>query len=193
MNGESNLAKYATHLLLLPKILEISDVGAPTTSCLMMLALGDAMMVATHQARGLSKCLYQSFHPGGNIGANLKPITSIMHVGDKMPLASIDPSMLEVILIMTDKSLGCCAIEDNGCLVGIVTDGDLRRKISKDIFSLSAKDVMSRSPLILEPTTLVGQALKLLNDKGITNCLVGQGDKLLGVVHIHDLLRIGIS
>jgi arabinose-5-phosphate isomerase len=193
MNGESNLARYATWVLLLPKIAESSDVGAPTTSCLMMLALGDAMVVATHQARGLSKSLYQSFHPGGNIGASLKPIASIMHIGDKIPLASLDTSMLEVILTMTDKSLGCCAIEDGGRLIGIITDGDLRRKINKDIFSLHAKDVMSSSPLVLAPTTLAGQALKIFNDKGITNCLVGQDAKLLGVVHIHDLLRIGVS
>jgi arabinose-5-phosphate isomerase len=192
MNEESNLAKYCNYLMLLPKCEEASSVNAPTTSCSMMLALGDAIMVATHQARGLTKDLYQSYHPGGKIGADLKPIAGLMHTGDKLPIASPCTLMPEVLLIITQKSFGCCAIVDGEKLVGIITDGDLRRHIDANMLYLRAEDVMSCNPKALSPDILACEALKVMSDAQITNSLILENGKLVGIIHIHDLLRAGV-
>ncbi len=190
MNPESNLAKYSDELMLIPNMPEASNIGAPSTSCTMMLALGDAMMIATHQARGMTRELYKSLHPAGAIGASLKAISDVMHTGDKMPIAGLETLMPEVLIIMTQKSLGCCAIVDDDKLIGIITDGDLRRHIDKNMLSFRAKDIMSKDPKVLAPDVLIYEALQIMSVKNITNVLVSNNQKLLGIVHIHDLLRV---
>jgi arabinose-5-phosphate isomerase len=192
MNGDSNLAKYSDYLMLIPKCDEASNLNAPTTSCSLMLALGDALMVATHEAKGLTKDHYQSYHPGGKIGADLKPISTLMHTGDKLPIAAPQTLMPEVLFTMTQKSLGCCAVVEGERLIGIITDGDLRRHIDANMLYLKAEDVMSNDPKFLAPNVLACEALKLMNEKGITNSLVVENGKLVGVIHIHDLLRAGV-
>jgi arabinose-5-phosphate isomerase len=190
MNPESNLAKYSDELMLIPNMPEASNIGAPSTSCIMMLALGDAMMIATHQARGMTRELYKSLHPAGAIGASLKAISDVMHTGDKLPIAGLETLMPEVLIIMTQKSLGCCAIVDDDKLIGIITDGDLRRHIDKNMLSFRAKDIMSKDPKVLAPDVLIYEALQIMSVKNITNVLVSNNQKLLGIVHIHDLLRV---
>jgi arabinose-5-phosphate isomerase len=192
-NVDSNLAKYSDELMLIPKMPEASNIGAPSTSCVMMLALGDAMMIAAHQARGVSRELYKSLHPGGSIGASLKALSDVMHVGDRVPVAKPETLMPEVLIIMTQKSLGCCAIIDEDRLIGIITDGDLRRHIDKNMLTFRAKDIMSRDPKVLAPDILVYEALQIMNAKNITNVLISSNEKLLGIVHIHDLLKIGAT
>jgi arabinose-5-phosphate isomerase len=193
MNQDSNLAKYCDHLLLLPKYKEASSINAPTTSCSMMLALGDALIVATHEFKGLTHELYKAFHPGGKIGANLKPISSLMHKGDKIPVVSPETLMPEVLVIMTQKSFGCCAVVDNDEIAGIITDGDLRRHIDRNMLNFKARDIMSERPKVLNSDILACEALNIMNDKGITNCLIVENSKLVGIIHIHDLLRAGVS
>jgi arabinose-5-phosphate isomerase len=190
MNPESNLAKYSDELMLIPHMPEASNIGAPSTSCIMMLALGDAMIIATHQARGMTKELYKSLHPAGAIGASLKAISDVMHTGDKLPIAALDTLMPEVLIIMTQKSLGCCAIVEDDKLIGIITDGDLRRHIDKNMLSFRAKDIMSKDPKVLAPDVLIYEAIQIMSVNNITHVLVSSNQKLLGIVHIHDLLRV---
>jgi arabinose-5-phosphate isomerase len=193
MNKDSNLAKYSDYLMLIPKYNEASSIDAPTTSCSMMLALGDALMVTTHEAKGLTKELFKSFHPGGKIGASLRPIASLMHKGSEIPIASPKMLMPEVLIIMTQKSFGCCAIVENDELVGIITDGDLRRHIDQNMLQFKAEDIMSLNPKILSPDVLACEALKIMNEKSITNFLIVENNRLVGIVHIHDLLRAGVT
>ena len=192
MNLDSNLAKYSNYLLLLPKCGESSSLNAPTVSCSLMLALGDALMTALHEARGLTPEAYKAFHPGGKIGADLMPISSIMHTGAALPIAAPDTLMSEIIVIMSSKGFGCCAIVDKGKLVGIITDGDLRRHMGGNMLSCAAADIMSKYPKVLCPDTLAIEALKIMNEQSITNFLIVENSLLVGIIHIHDLLRAGV-
>lgn len=194
MKAESTLAKVADYALLIPLMSEASYLGAPTTSALMMLALGDALMVAISQAKGITKDNYKLYHPGGKIGASLLKVEDLMHKGNEIPFASVNTPMSEVLLIMTKSGFGCAiVVDENKKLLGLITDGDLRRHMNDHIISKTAKEIMSNNPKKIQQGHLATEALNIMNSKSITSLIIcGEGNIVEGILHIHDLLRAGV-
>jgi arabinose-5-phosphate isomerase len=194
-NAQSTLGMAATVALVLPKTEEACDaVAAPTTSTTMQLALGDALAVALIEKRGFTAHDFLVFHPGGKLGAGLRHVSDIMHKRDEMPLTSADTPMSQGLIEMSRKSLGCLGIiNDQGDLIGLVTDGDLRRHMGPDLLQKTVGDIMNPSPKSVPPTMLVSEALNFLNEKRITSLFVLDQGKPVGVVHIHDFLRAGVA
>lgn len=194
MEENSTLANNSDFLLLLPKQNEASSVPAPTTSALMTLSLGDALITALHEARNFTKDHFKTFHPGGKIGTSLLKVSEIMHSDDKLPIMQSDDSFLNAIITMNAKCLGCTIIIDNpGQIVGIITDGDLKRHINDDLTTLKTKDVMTISPQTIGSNSLITEALYIMNEKIITVLPVVDNNKLVGIIHIHDILNAGVS
>ncbi len=194
-NAASTLAREADLCLELPREEEACPNGlAPTTSAMMMLAIGDALAVALLESRGFSASDFRIFHPGGQLGANLTLVRDIMHGGGEMPLASPDTAMSEAILVISQKGFGCVGIvDDDGRLVGIITDGDLRRNMANDMLQMAAGDVMTAGPKTVRPETLASAAIALINESAITTLFVTEDDRPVGILHMHDLLRIGVA
>lgn len=195
-NPDSTLIKAADVRLLLPRAPEACPMGlAPTTSTTMMLSLGDALAVALMERKGFSPDQYRDFHPGGSLGRALIRVSDLMHSGDGVPLAREETGMREVLLTMASGRLGCVGVVDeNGGLIGIVTDGDIRRH-AEGIENRNAREVMTADPKIARPDQLAAEALALMTEKKITQLFVlREGDlKPQGVIHIHDCLRAGIA
>jgi arabinose-5-phosphate isomerase len=192
----STLARHADIILTLPEADEACPHGqAPTTSTLMQLALGDALAIALLEERGFRREDFHGLHPGGRLGANLNFVADVMHRGEALPLVAVDAAMSEAIMTISGKRLGCVGIVDrDGALAGIITDGDLRRNLAgPDLLSRPVAEVMTRTPKTIGPDALVGTALDLLNHAQITVLFVVEGGKPVGVVHMHDLLRIGVA
>jgi arabinose-5-phosphate isomerase len=160
----------------------------------MMLALGDALMVCLYESKGFSKEDFKLLHPGGKIGANLLKVQDLMHTGDTIPVVRENDIMSEVLIIITKKGFGTTAVIDNNeNLIGIITDGDLRRHMQGNIVHMLAKEVMFENPKRVKPTLLAIEALTIMNSKNITSLLVTENDKLCGIIHIHDLIRGGVG
>ena len=198
-NPKSELVEASKAALVLPNIPEANKVNAPTTSTTMMLALGDAMATALMEAKGFNNEEYGVFHPGGKLGAQFIKVKDLMHTGNKVPLVSENKLMPEILNEMTSKSLGCTGVVNKeGKLVGIITDGDLRRHMSPDFMKLNASSIMTRNPLVVEQNTLAVAALKLMNSGSKTALFVVKdinnkdNQEVLGVLHLHDCLRAGI-
>ncbi len=195
-SGESSaLARAADVVLLLPPAPEACPHGlAPTTSALLQLVIGDALAIALLEGRGFTPDHFRTFHPGGQLGANLMQIREIMHVGDKLPLVVSGTGMREAILELSRKGFGCVAITaTDGDLVGIITDGDIRRHIGSNLLEMTVDEVMTRSPKTAKPETLVATALQTINSSAITSLMVVDGRRPIGLVHLYDLLRIGAA
>ena len=194
--GETSaLGRAADVVLALPRTPEACPHGlAPTTSALLQLVIGDALAVALLEARGFTPDHFRTFHPGGQLGANLTQIRDIMHVGDTLPLVASGTGMREAILEMSAKGFGCVAVTaEDGALLGIITDGDIRRQIGSDLLSMTADQVMTKSPKTARPETLVASALQTINASAITALMVVEDKRPVGLVHLHDLLRIGAA
>src|SRR5690606_9423172 len=156
--------------------------------------IGDALAVALLEARGFTADHFRTFHPGGQLGANLTRIGDIMHTGERIPLVTKGTGMREAIIEMSRKGFGCVAIAGlDGELAGIITDGDLRRHIDSDILSMRVDEVMTKNPKTIAPDTLAATALRIINTSSITTLMVVEGQKPVGIVHLHDLLRIGAA
>ncbi|MES1991633.1 MAG: KpsF/GutQ family sugar-phosphate isomerase [Pseudomonadota bacterium] len=194
-SARSTLGEAATVALILPKSEEACDaVSAPTTSTTMQLALGDALAVALIEKRGFTAHDFLVFHPGGKLGAGLRHVSDIMHKENDLPLVATGTSMGDAIFVMSDKRLGCIGVVDaGGALKGLVTDGDLRRHMNKDLLQKTVDDIMNPSPKTVPPTMLVSEALNVLNTKRITTLFVVENGKPVGVVHIHDFLKAGVA
>lgn len=194
-NADSALARASDIALVLPKTAEACPHGlAPTTSTLLQMAIGDAMAVALLEARGFSANDFGRFHPGGKLGATLRYVNDVMHKGDTLPLAPCKTSMKEALVLMTAKGFGALGIEDDhGQLIGIITDGDLRRHLDGDLLSLCVDDVMTQNPKTISPDMLTAKALEVLNASAITAIFVVEDRKAVGILHLHDLLRIGTA
>lgn len=192
---ESTLAKAADIALTLPKAREACPHNlAPTTSSLMMLALGDALSIALLEGRGFTSVDFSVLHPGGKLGAMLKYTRDLMHAGDAVPLKPVGTRMSDAMVEMTSKGFGCVGIVDGrGQIVGIVTDGDLRRHMRPDLMTALVDDVMTKNPKTIDRDTLAGEALELLNSSKITALIVTDANKPVGIVHLHDLLRAGVA
>lgn len=195
-NPDSTLATEADVALVLPKAEEACPNGlAPTTSTTMQITLGDALAVALLEARGFTSEDFRNFHPGGKLGAKLSFVRDIMHQGEALPLVRESASMGEAIVEMTSHGFGCVAVVDGeGVLAGVVSDGDLRRHMGADLITRPVASVMTRSPKTVTPKTLAVEALEALNRNKITALFVcDSAGKAVGIVHIHDLLRIGVA
>lgn len=188
----SALGRAADVLLLLPPAPEAAEgVDAPTTSTTLQIALGDALAVALVERRGFTATDFRVFHPGGKLGALLRTVADLMHKDPEVPLVPPSASMSEALLVMTEKHFGCVGVVDGGKLAGLITDGDLRRHMD-GLLTHTAGEVMTRGPLTAAPAMLAGEALKLMNDKGVTVLFVVENEKPVGILHVHDLLRAGV-
>lgn len=194
----STMAQAADIVLLIPgkkDAPEACPLGmAPTTSTTTTIALGDALAVALLEMRGFTKEQFHDRHPGGKLGHVLLKVSDIMAKGDDMPLVRPDTMMADALVVMTGKSLGCLGItDDDGRLIGVITDGDLRRHMTADIIVRRAGDIMTRSPKTIPPNMLGTEAVGLMNAAKITNLFVVDADgKPLGVLHLHHLLQAGV-
>jgi len=193
--AKSALARAADIVLLLPRVREACPHGlAPTTSTLMQLVIGDALAIALLEARGFTADHFHTFHPGGRLGANLLKVSEIMHTGERLPLVPSGAGMREAILEISRKGFGCVGVLDGqGKLSGIITDGDLRRHVEGDLLSMTVDQVMTREPKTVGRDTLAATALQIINSSAITALIIADGKKPLGIVHLHDLLRIGTA
>ena len=192
----SALADSADVSLVLPNSQEACPLGlAPTTSTTMTLALGDCLAVALLERRGFSADDFQQFHPGGSLGNQLMKVKDLMHSGDALPLVSETTLMSDTLLEMTAKHFGCVAVVDaKRQLLGIITDGDLRRNMSDDLIGKTAADIMTRGAKTVDAGALAVEGLGLMNEKSITSLFVlGDNDEVTGILHIHDCLRAGIA
>lgn len=191
---KSALAEAADVILLLPAAPEACPLGlAPTTSTTVMLALGDALAVALLQRKGFTADEFQVLHPGGQLGRKLLRVSDIMHAGEAIPLTDEGASMSDVLLAMTTKSFGCVGVlRGKTKLVGIVTDGDLRRHM-KGLLEKKVKDVMTKNPKTIRPNALAAEALGCMNANKITSLFVVEDNRPVGILHIHDCLRAGIA
>lgn len=194
---ESSLARESDIVLVLPRVTEACPHGlAPTTSTLMQLALGDALAIALLESRGFTAESFHAFHPGGRLGASLHFVRAIMHQGDALPLVPLGMAMGDAVPVMTAKGFGCLGIVDQaGALVGIVTDGDLRRGLAHDLLARRVDEMMNRAPRTISPDTLVGEALAMMNtaDRPFTVLFVVEENRPIGIVHMHDFLRLGVA
>ena len=191
---DSTLSRAADIALALPKAREACPHNlAPTTSSLMLLALGDALAIALLEGRGFTSVDFGVLHPGGKLGAMLKFTRDIMHTGDTVPLKPLGTGMSDALVEMTSKGFGCVGIVDaHGAIVGIVTDGDLRRHMRPDLVTAVVDDVMTRNPKTIRGDLLASEALEILNSSKITALIVTDGGRPIGIVHLHDILRAGV-
>lgn len=190
----SALGTQSDVCLELPRAKEACPHGlAPTTSTTMQLAMGDCLAVALLESKGFTAHDFKVFHPGGSLGASLKYVGDLMHTGDKVPVARNDEPMAAALVTMTAKAFGCLGIVDpRGKIVGIVTDGDLRRHMDSGLIDKTAKDIMTRNPKTVEPGMLASAALELMNASRITALFVVEKGRPVGIVHVHDMLRAGV-
>jgi arabinose-5-phosphate isomerase len=195
--AESLVMSHAGIKMLLPRMDEACPANlAPTTSTSMMMALGDALAMTVMRARGISRSGFEALHPGGTIGKKLMRVAAIMHQSASLPLVSLDESMRNVIVTMTTRSFGIAGVIDEaGALVGVITDGDLRRNLDR-LLDSSARDVMTPDPVLISPGCFVEDALTILNQHKITAMFTIEdvvGRRPVGLVHVHDFLRLGLA
>ena len=190
-NSASRLAEASAAALILPHWREVGpEAVAPTTSTTMTLALGDALAMTVMRQKGFTRTEFGRLHPGGSLGARLKPVSSLMHSGDALPLTGAENSMHDTVVEMSAKRLGIIGVVDeDGYLMGAITDGDLRRHIEQGL-DHSASEFMTANPKTVAPDALIDEALTLFEENKITALFVvdedGRGKKPVGVLHIHD-------
>ena len=195
-NPNSSLGRAGDYLLKLPDCGEACPLGlAPTSSTTATAVLGDILAVCLLERKGFSKTDFKQRHPGGKLGSILQKVSDLMHTGIEIPLISDSADMQKALLEMTSKMLGCVGIVDKeNHLLGIITDGDLRRFMSSNILQMKAVDVMTRNPKTTKPDVLVAEAVNVMNSKKITQLFVIDDDgKPLGLIHLHDCLRAGVA
>lgn len=195
--AESGLARASDYLLLVPDAPEAcAETRAPTTSTTLMLALGDALAVALLEARGFTAQDFKMYHPGGALGAALATVGDLMHSGDAIPLIGLEARMGEALIEISAKGLGCVGVIDaQGCLIGMVTDGDLRRHMGPDLLDQPIAEVMTCGPKTVQAGTLAADALRIMTagPVKITQLFAVEDKKPAGLLHIHDLLRAGVK
>ncbi|MFN3700614.1 MAG: SIS domain-containing protein [Alphaproteobacteria bacterium] len=197
--AESSLARHADIVLLLPPMGEACPNGlAPTTSTTMMIALGDALAVSLLEKMNLTPDQYKVFHPGGKLGQKLMSVAELMIPYDRLPLISEKAQMGEAIVVMTEKNLGSVLIlDDTGALLGIITDGDLKRHMAPDLLEKLVTAIMSKSPMTIRDDILAVRALDIMTKdpkRYLTSLVVtdAQG-KLSGMIRLQDCLQAGLA
>lgn len=193
--ADSALGRSSDHLLLLPDAPEAcAETRAPTTSTTLQIALGDALAVALLEAKGFTATDFKTYHPGGALGASLAMTADLMHSGDRLPLVDIKTDMQTALEVMSEKGFGCVGVTDGDAFVGIITDGDIRRNLSGDLTSKAVTDIMTRNPRSASPDELAADVLRRMTggEAKIMQMFVTDGDKAIGIVHLHDFLRAGL-
>ena len=196
LSNSGETSELADIVLLLPSAAEACPMGlAPTTSATMMMTLGDALAIALLERKGFSSADFRLFHPGGRLGRRLLRVRDIMHTGQEIPLVSLRMRMSDAILVMTAKSFGCVGVCDSGgCLIGVITDGDLRRHMGGSLLERTVAEVMHRNPKTIAAAALAVDALGLMNRFAITSLFVFDEDEgPIGFLHMHDCLRAGVA
>ena len=189
-----SLAKQSTYALLLPDAEEACPLGlAPTTSTTMTLALGDALAVATMTTMGFTADRFHTYHPGGKLGQLLTLARDVMHTGDDMPLITSGSTLMEALLEMSSKRLGCVGVCDHqGALIGMFTDGDLRRHMTSVRQEAPVDSFMTPTPFILGPDEALSVVAREMSERRITAVFVCENQRPEGIVHLHDLLSRGL-
>lgn len=192
---DSTLAREADVSLVLPRAVEACPLGlAPTSSSTMQLVLGDSLAIALLERRGFTPDDFHVFHPGGQLGASLKHVGDFMHTGEAIPLVASGTLMSEAIITISRKGFGCVGVVgEDGRLMGIITDGDLRRHLDPALLSRTVDQVMTVAPKTIKPDTLAVAALETINALNITALMVVREGRPVGIVHLHDLLRLGVA
>lgn len=192
---QSTLGNAADVTLALPATGEAGALGlAPTSSTTMMLAVGDALALGLLEAKGFSAEDFHRFHPGGKLGQKLLRVVDLMHTEAEIPLVGEATPMSLALIEMTSKTFGCVGVADAaGKLVGIITDGDLRRHMGADLLSQKVSDVMTAHPLTITAQALAAEAVRIMNEKSITSLFVVDGAKPAGIIRLHDCLRAGVA
>ncbi len=191
-NAKSSLNKNSTVGIVYKKPIEACPHNlAPTSSTTIMLVIGDCIAMSLLELKGFESSQFKNFHPGGNLGKDLKRVHEIMHTGSALPLSKENDKMTKALITMTKKSFGCVGVINNyKKLIGIITDGDLRRNMNDNLFNLKAVNLMTKKPSTGNRDMLVGEALNLMNNKKITSLFICEKNKPVGIIHIHDLLRL---
>ena len=191
-NAKSSLNKNSTVGIVYKKPIEACPHNlAPTSSTTIMLVIGDCIAMSLLELKGFESSQFKNFHPGGNLGKDLKRVHEIMHTGSALPLSKENDKMTKTLITMTKKSFGCVGVINNyKKLIGIITDGDLRRNMNGNLFNLKAINLMTKKPSTGNKDMLVGEALNLMNNKKITSLFICEKNKPVGIIHIHDLLRL---
>ncbi len=191
-NSKSLLNKNSTIGIVYKKPTEACPLNlAPTSSTTISLVIGDCIAMALLELKGFKSSQFKNIHPGGNLGKDLKKVSDIMHTGKSLPLAREKDKMNKTLITMTKKSFGCVGVLNNSKnLVGIITDGDLRKKMNNKLFNLRASEIMTKKPTTGHKNMLVGEILNIMNTKKITNLFICEKNKPIGIIHIHDLLRL---
>jgi arabinose-5-phosphate isomerase len=194
-DADSSLAKASNHLLLLPKIQEACPHGlAPTTSTTMVLALGDAIAIACLRARDFGISQFRDFHPGGKLGQRLTRVRDVMHGGDLLPTVPVGSTMSAAVAEMSRHRFGCVGILDyQGRLVGIFTDGDLRRHVSAANMDRSIEELMTTEPYRISPDALLADVACFFRERRIPSIFACLDDKPVGIIHLHDLIQKGLA
>jgi len=192
-NANCKLAKHSSFNLILPSLDEAGENKlAPTTSTTMMLALGDALALSVSKKKNFSIKDFGKLHPGGNIGAKFITIKEVMHKSPKIPLSNKRTNMKNIILKMSQKGFGCVGItNDNNNLVGIITDGDLRRNMKNKILDKRAEEIMVKNPKTILKSKFLKDALEVFDKEKITVLFVlekSSSKKPIGIIHLHDCL-----
>ena len=191
-NSKSSLYKNSTAKILYKKPLEACPLNlAPTSSTTICLVIGDCIAMSLLELKGFKSNQFKNLHPGGNLGKDLKKISEIMHTGKSLPLCLDSEKMSKTLITMTKKSFGCIGvINKKNLLIGIITDGDLRRNMNQNLINKTTSDLMTKNPTKVSQDLLVSEALNIMNTKKITSLFVCKNNKPIGIVHIHDLLRL---
>lgn len=193
-NKNSELGKAATIVLLLPQAEEACSLGlAPTTSTTNSLALGDAIAITLLELKGFSSEDFKVFHPGGALGTKLIKVAEVMHKGEELPLINENATMDQAIIEITSHRFGCVGIINKAQdLIGIITDGDIRRHMADNFLNQSVQDVMTKSFITITAQENTSHVLKIMNERKITALFVVENEKPVGIIHIHDLLNLGV-
>lgn len=194
---DSALGRSANHHLLIPDAPEAcAETRAPTTSTTLQIALGDALAVALLEAKGFTASDFKTFHPGGALGASLATVRDLMHTNERMPLVETDTRMMEALKEMSSKGFGCIGVTEGGVLVGIITDGDLRRNLSGDLGLKRADEIMTHAPRTASADELAADTLRRMtagSSKIMHMFVVDDMGKPVGLTHLHDFLRAGLA
>jgi arabinose-5-phosphate isomerase len=192
---DSTLARNSDVVLMLPVAPEACPHGlAPTTSTTATLALGDALAVAMLKQRGFTADEFRLYHPGGKLGQRLLLVSELMHAGEEVPRCPQTMPMHDALVVMTSHRFGCVgALDEAGRLVGVVTDGDLRRHMAPDLLARPVADIMTPNPVTVGADLLAASALEIMNRRAITALFVTERGRPIGILHIHDLLRAGVA
>jgi arabinose-5-phosphate isomerase len=193
--AESSLANSSDYPIILPNSDEALSFAAPTTSTTMMLVLGDMIALSLAKSKNFTRDDFQVFHPGGRLGASFVKVQDIMRDLSNTPLVKSDDSMVEAINIMNDCKLGCViAINSNNEIIGIITDGVIRKNLHLNILKSNVSDLMTAKPKVIQQSSLVVEAINIMNVNGITNLpVIDINKKIVGIIHMHDCLSSGAN